>query len=40
MPDSTDLIEIVASGGSSELNEVRSYLLEAFVAGWNAKPLS
>jgi hypothetical protein len=35
-----NLIEIVASGGSSEPYEVRSYLLEAFVAGWNMKPLS
>jgi len=35
-----ELVEIVGGGVSNDPQEVRSYLLEAFVAGWNMKPLS
>ena len=34
-----ELVEIVAAPISEEPQEVRSYLLESFVAGWNASPL-
>jgi hypothetical protein len=33
------LVEIVGGGVSNNPQEVRSYLLEAFVAGWNMKSL-
>jgi hypothetical protein len=36
-----ELVEIVANAtAGGDLQEVRSYLLEAFVAGWDALPLS